>query len=369
MEQRDMGPGGARPVVVRVPVGPVEAVVEADAADAAKQLADLAVRGPLFGVAAQDVRGGPGWSVVRPVTAGCPQQARDSLNSLLWFRAKDEARDRQERCALLAAVARLEAERVDDLTVAGTRYRIVRAEEYAGSGPTGIEEPRPTDPEPAVPDWTRGARRAEIDAGLVLDPDAPVTPMQAAERLALRDLSYAGTRYPAMVLADSQRALETHPDVLLLPATFTVMEKTDRGWKPVSGPHVSAHDARRSLDFALTWAWPRMHGLIPFDADDTADARTLTAAGHAPGTAAGQLATCAEAADRLRAGLVNRLEVGDSVYLIGRVRRLVRWGTDGPEGPRPTDTNGHDPGRIHPVLDEDGNILPEEGDGEDEEAL
>ncbi|WP_331737843.1 DUF5954 family protein [Streptomyces sp. NBC_01276] len=254
MERRDTGPGGAWPVVVRVPV---DLVVEADAADAARQLADLAVRGPLFGVAAQDGRGGPGWLVVSAVTAGCPQEARDSLNSLLWFRAKDEARDREERGALLAAVARLEGERVDDLTVAGTRYRIVRAEEYAAAGPAGIEEPCPTDPEPAVPDWTRGARRAEIDAGLVLDPDAPVTPMQAAERLALRDLSYAGTRYPATVLADSRRAVETHPDVLLRPATFTVVEKTGTGWKPVSGPHVSAHDARRSLDFALTRAWRR----------------------------------------------------------------------------------------------------------------
>ncbi|RKT02859.1 hypothetical protein BX286_0770 [Streptomyces sp. 3211.6] len=367
MEQRDMGsgpgPGTARPMVVRVPVDPVEAVVEADAADAAKQLAKVAVRGPLFGVAAQDDRGGPAWSVVSAVTLGCPQQARDSLNSLLWYRAKDDARDRAERRELLAAVARLESECVDDLTVGCTRYRVVRAEEYAATGPAGIEEPRPTDPEPAVPDWTHSSRHPEIDDGLVLHPDAPVTPMQAAERLALRGLSYAGARYPAAVLADSRRALQTHPDVLLLPAAFTVMERTGTGWKPVSGPHVSAHAARRSLDFTLTWAWPRMYGLIPIESDPTADARTLTAAGGS-GSEAEQLAEYAAAADRLRAGRVNRLEVDDTLYLIARTRRLVRWGPDGPEGPRPSDVNGHEPGRIHLGLDEDGNVLPERDEGE-----
>ncbi|MFF4495300.1 DUF5954 family protein [Streptomyces sp. NPDC001546] len=366
MERRETGPGNARPVVVRVPVDPVEAVVEADAADAAKRLADVAVRGPLFGVAKQDDGAGPGWSVVLALTDGCPQLARDNLNSTLWFRAKDDARDRAERRELLAAVARLETERVDELTVAGTRYRIVRAEEYAATGPDGIEEPRPTDPEPAVPDWTRSSRHPDIDAGVVLDPEAPVTPMQAAERLALRAFSYAGTRFPDAVVTDSRRALETHPDVLLLPATFTVVEKTASGWKPVSGPHVSAHAARLSLDFALTWAWPRMHGLISFE-DATADARTLTAAGFS-GPGAAELAAYVEAADKLRAGLVNRLEFDGSVYVIGRTRRLVRWGPDGPEGPRPTDTNSQVPSRIHPPLDEDGDILPEDDEGQREEA-
>ncbi|WP_327266509.1 DUF5954 family protein [Streptomyces sp. NBC_01232] len=361
MDRGDMRPRGARPVVVRVPVEPVEAAVEADALDAAARAGDVVVRGPLFGVAAQSAGDGPRWRVVLEVTAGCPQQARDGLNSQLWFRAKDEAKDRAERRALLAAVARLESERVDELLVSGTRYRVVRAEEYAASGPGGIEAPRPTDPEPLVPDWDRAVRECEIDDGLVVDPDAPVTPTQAFEQLSLRDLCYTGARFPEEVRSDSRRALETHPDVLVMPPTFTVVERTTGGWRPVSGPHATPHAARKSLDFALTWMWPRMRGHIPEDADPRADARTWTAPDgkESADLRAAQLAAYAGAADTLRTGRVNRLEFQDAVYQIARTRRLLRWGPDGPEGPRPSDVNSQDPARIHLTLDEDGRVLPD----------
>ncbi|MFD9405771.1 DUF5954 family protein [Streptomyces sp. NPDC059989] len=364
MDRGDVGPDGTRPVVVRVrvPVEPVEAVVEADAVDAVTRAGDVVVRGPLFGVAAQHADDGPRWRVVIAMTTGCPQQARDGLNSLLWFRAKDEAHDKAERRSLLTAVARLESERVDELTVAGTRYRVVRAEEYAGAGPGGIEQPRPTDPEPPVPDWDRTAKDAGVDDGLVLDPDAPLTPTQALEQLALRGLCYAGERFPEDVRGDASRALDTHPDVLLLPPTFTVVEQAaSGGWRPVSSPHATAHGARKSLDFALTWMWPRTHGHIPHDADPHTDARTPAPGGEpSAGPPSKELAAYAQAADTLRAGRVNRLAFQGSVYQIARTRRLLRWGPDGPEGPRPSDTNSQDPERIHPRLDEDGRVLPED---------
>ncbi|MFE7313970.1 DUF5954 family protein [Streptomyces sp. NPDC057555] len=364
MDLGDVRPGGVRPVVVRVPVEPVEAAVEADAVDAAVQAGDVAVRGPLFGVAAQDADDGQRWRVVVAVTRGCPQMARDSLNSLLWFRAKDEAQDKVERRALLAAVAHLESERVDELTVLGTRYRIVRAEEYAGMGPDGIEQPRPTDPEPVTPDWDSGFRDADIDDGLVLDPDAPVTPAQAAERLMLRGMAYAGSQYPDDVLLDSHQAVNTYPDILLLPTTFKIVERTDSGWKSGSGLHASAHDARKTLDFSLTWWEPRRRGLIPLHAGRDVDARTQVA--ENADSAAGELTACVEAADRLRTGRVNDLEVLGTFYRIGRARRLLRWGPDGPEGPRPSDVNQHAPSRIHPVLDEDGTIHYEDDEGDED---
>ncbi|MFI7102426.1 DUF5954 family protein [Streptomyces sp. NPDC050161] len=366
MDLEDMRPGGARPVAVRLPVEPVEAAVEADAVDAAKQAGDVAIRGPLFGVAAQDAADRQRWRVVIEVSNGCPQLARDSLNSLLWFRAKDEAQDRAERRALLAAVARLESERVDELTVLGSRYRIVRAEEYVGMGPDGIEQPRPTDPEPVTPDWGCDSRGAEIDDGLVLDPDVPVTPAQAAERLTLRDMAYTGSWYPEDVRLDSRRALDTHPDILLLPTTFKIVERTDTGWKSGSGLHVSAHEARKTLDFSLTFWEPRRRGLIPMDADRHVDARTQAA--EEADSAAGELTAYAEAADRLRTGRVNQLEVLGTVYRIGRARRLLRWGPDGPEGPRPSDVSQHAPSRIHPSLDEDGNIHYEDEDHGDDDG-
>ncbi|MFE7548633.1 DUF5954 family protein [Streptomyces gardneri] len=167
---------GECPLVVRVSVEPVEAAMEADAGDAAVRHGALAVRGPLFGVATQDQAGGRRWRVVVEVAHGCPQQARDALNSLLWFQAKC----RHERRPLLAAVARLEKDSVDELTVLGTRYGVGRAEEYAAlDGRGGIETPRPTDPERLTPDWSpgAGARSPRVDDGLVLDPDAPASPL------------------------------------------------------------------------------------------------------------------------------------------------------------------------------------------------
>ncbi|MFB7609927.1 DUF5954 family protein [Streptomyces gardneri] len=366
MSEEDAGPG-EWPVVVRVPVGPVEAAMEADALDAAVRHSALAVRGPLFGVAAQSGDGGRRWRVVVEVTHGCPQQARDALNSHLWFWAKDEAKSRQERRALLAAVARLEMEYVDELTVLGTRYRVVRAEEYAALDEHGgIETPRPTDPEPLTPDWSpgAGARSRRVDDGLVLDPDAPLSPLQAAERVALRLLAYSGTGFPASVLADSARAVESHRDVLLMPAAFLIVERTGNGpWSPGSGLQATAHDARRTLDFALTWMEPRTRGLIPYDADRTVDARR-PAAGHTEAAAA-ELKEFAEAADRLRAGRCDEVEAHGTVYRIARSRRLLRWGPDGPEGPRPSDISTHAPAALHPRLDEDGTVHLDEPAGDD----
>ncbi|MFJ4913995.1 DUF5954 family protein [Streptomyces sp. NPDC088726] len=353
-----MNEKGAGPVVVRVPVEPVEAAMEADALDAALH-STLAVRGPLFGVAAQGAGDGRRWRVAVEVTHGCPQQARDSLNSLLWFRAKDEAEDRAERRALLAAVARLESERVDEFTVLGTRYRVVRAEEYAGMDANGdIETPRPTDPEPLTPDWGPGTRGPRIDADLVLDPDAPLSPVQASERLTLRSLVYTGTRFPDSVLGDSVRAVESHPDVLLMPAAFQVVERSGtRSWRPASALHTSAHDARVTLYFSLMWFRPRLRGLISQEAAGDVDARTAVPEDAA---AAAELTAFAGAAERLRAGRLNQVEVPGTALRIVRTRRLLRWGPDGPEGPRPSDTNTQDPEVIHPRLDEDGIVHYEE---------
>lgn len=352
MSEEGAGPVD-RPVVVRVPVEPVEAAMEADALDAALR-STLAVRGPLFGVAAQSEGEGRRWRVVVSVTHGCPQQARDSLNSLLWFRAKDDAKDKAERRALLAAVARLESERVDELTVTGTRYRVVRAEEYAGMDAHGdIEAPRPTDPEPLTPDWSVGTQGPRVDEDLVLDPDAPLSPVQAAERLSLRSLVYTGARFPDAVLRDSAQAVETHPDVLLMPAAFQIVERSDSGrWSPGSALHTTAHAARTTLHFSLTWFEPRLRGLISHDAERDVDAHTAVPEGS--GDRAAALAEFAEAADRLRAGRLNQIEAHGTASRIVRTRRLLRWGPDGPEGPRPSDTNTQAPETLHPHLDEDG---------------
>ncbi|MFF7441872.1 DUF5954 family protein [Streptomyces sp. NPDC008122] len=357
MSQGGAGPG-EWPVAVRFPAEPVEA----DARDAAVRSSTLAVRGPLFGVASPCGDGGRRWRVVVEVAHGRPQQARDALNSMLWFRARAE--DRDERRALLKAVARLESERVDELSVLDARCRVVRAEEYTGMDVHGdIEMPRPTDPEPPAPDWSRGARGPEIVDALVLDPDAPLSPVRAAERLALRSLVYSGARFPDSVLRDSARAVESHPDVLLMPAVFRVAERSgSENRTPGSGLHATPHDVRRALDFSLVWWRPRERGLIPWDVREDihlhADARTVVAGGTDPAVA--ELAVLAEAANRLRAERLDEVEALGTVHRIARTRRLLRWGPDGPEGPRPSDIDDHAPSALHLPLGEDGNMCVEE---------
>ncbi|MEV4937382.1 DUF5954 family protein [Streptomyces zaomyceticus] len=360
MSEEDARPG-EWPLLVRIPVEPVEAAVEADALAAAARYSALAVRGPLFGVAAQD--GGRRWRVVIEVTHSCPQQACDALNSLLWFRAKDAAKSRQERRALLAAVARLEEKSVDELIVLGTRYR------GAGRRIRSCRRQRwyrDAATEPLTPDWSprAGADSPRIDVDLVLDPDVPLSPAQAAERIALRPLAYSGTGFPAPVLADSARAVESYPDVLLMPAAFLIVERSGGGpWSPGSGLQATAHNARRTLDFALTWMEPRTRGLIPYDAAPTVDAR------HPPASTtdavAAKLKEFAQAADRLRTGLCNEVEAHGTVYHIARTRRLLRWRPDRPEGPRPSDTSTHTPAALHPRLDENGTVHFDEPAGDE----
>ncbi|WP_220795449.1 DUF5954 family protein [Streptomyces shenzhenensis] len=114
------------------------------------------------------------------------------------------------------------------------------------------------------------ATKPDIEDGLVLDPEAPLTPAQAAERLALRSLAYTGSRFPKDVRSNSQRALETHPDLMLHPALFT-----------------------------LTWFEPRQWGLIPWDTDPSnADATHHGRREHRP--RGRKFAEYALAAGRLR---------------------------------------------------------------------
>ncbi|MFD4314832.1 DUF5954 family protein [Streptomyces sp. NPDC058548] len=142
---------------------------------------------------------------------------------------------------------------------------------------------------------------------------------------------------------------------MLMPAAFLIVERRGNGsWTPGSGLQATAHDARRTLDFALTWMEPRTRGLIPYDADPTVDARTAAAVNTGKG--ASELAELAQAADRLRAGPCNEIEAGGTHYRITRCRRLLRWGPDGPEGPRPSDTDHHALAALHPRLHEDGTV-------------
>jgi hypothetical protein len=132
-----------------VPIaGTVPADVRADARRALAAYPRVRVMAPSFAVA-EHIEGG--W---RSATMPCetPQRARDALASYFSRIVPAVEHPGEAECAEYAAAAhRLERERVDDLTVAGRRFRIVRIEKIARLGPNGPEPPRPSDFDPEPP--------------------------------------------------------------------------------------------------------------------------------------------------------------------------------------------------------------------------
>lgn len=314
---------------------PVAWVTEADAVEASRRYPHIAVRGPVFGVAALDPSAPQaGWRLLKPVVSCMPQQARDSLNSHLWFTAKDGTDDPAARRELLAAVAVLEREPADEVEALGVRYRVVRGDELGRTGDYGLEPPRPTDPEPADLSWDGRDESPSPDVGFVLDPGRDEGPMAGALRLGLRDFAYTGVRFPAAVREDSARAVLTHPDVVRLPIGFAVAEREETGWIPHGTLMATPHEARRLLYDGLARYWGLLYG---FD-----EARR---------------AVYARAAEDFRAaGRADEARVEDRVFRICRIERIVRMGPDGPEPPRPSDVDDQGPMKLHPTLREDGTV-------------
>lgn len=307
-------------------------VTEADAFAASRTYGNIVVRGPLFGVAEQRRGERPRWRLLTDMDTGYPQDARDELNSRLWFKAKDGTDDPKERRVLLDAVARLETEPLNELTVGDTRYRIVRADEFARTGEGRLEPPRPTDVDSEG--WDMLSRTPSTTKGFVVDHAAAVGLTEGLERMGLVPVSYTSERFPPDVLADSQRALRTHPGVVLLPVVFRVMERTERTWSMMSSQQPTPQDARRALVHQLKTFLPLIEEI------DEQEAAVYARAAEA-------------FMRRLRP---NELTVRGRCFQIARIERMMRVGPAGPEGPRRSDIDDREPTKIHPTMDEWGNV-------------
>ncbi|NEA97928.1 DUF5954 family protein [Streptomyces sp. SID13726] len=317
---------------------PAAWVREADAVEATVRYPRIALRGPVFGVAAQDPAAGPGWRLLKPVVDGMPQIARDGLQSHLFFTAKDDTDDPAVRRELLAAVAVLEREPVNEVAACGVRYRVVRGDEFARMGEDGLEPPRPTDRESVERSWERGTdREPSRDVGFALDAEQVEGPAAGALKLSLRDFSYLGSRFPSDVRADSERAVVTHPELVLLPTGFGVVERMEDGWRPRSTLAATPHEARRTLYSGMSEIWAMLYQF----GDD-------------------KKARYARAAEEYRAlGRADEFEVEGHVFRICRVERVLRTGPEGPETPRPSDVDEYGPMKMHPTMDENGTIVRE----------
>ncbi|WP_407563412.1 DUF5954 family protein [Streptomyces sp. 184] len=322
-------------VTIRLPDqdDPVAGVTETDAAQHAIRYPYMLVRGPLFGIAEQQPDQGPLWRLRSDMDSGMPQDARDALNSQLWFTAKDRATDREHRRRLLEAVALLEREPVDEVRVGPVRYRIVRADEFSQTDGRRPEPPRPTDPDPEG--WEDDDAESHT-RGFVIDPGAATGPAEALQRIVLHDFAYTSPRFPREVRGDSEAAVVSHPDVVMLPAVFRVLVEKEKSWETLGSQHATPQHARRGLVDFLT----NTHGFPPPIGPPEEDA-----------------AACRQAAaDFRRRRRANELEVCGRRFLIVRVARTIRVGPDGPEPPRPSDVDEYGPCQIHPTMDADGTI-------------
>ncbi|MFD3485022.1 DUF5954 family protein [Streptomyces sp. NPDC058665] len=330
-----------RTIRMTVQDGPIAAFADEEAWRARERYPTIVGMGlPAFVGAKESEQGG--WEILR--SAGdTPQSVRDSLGSYFRGLAKEasaagRAADREK---YRAAYEKLDRVAVDELRVLGTRYRVVRVEQFIRLGPDGPEPPRPSDPDPGeVGEAHRLPSRVE---GFVID---PYTGTGMAEGLLKFDLMQfvlkAGTAPPEM-RGDSLRAVETHPGGVLLPAEFAIAEcGKDGQWKPHSGSAPTPQAARDRLAIDFRVMKPVLRRLSD-----------------------GERAEYAKAADRLDEKRGAGVSVGGLRYRVARVEQLVRIGPDGPEGPRPSDFDPDPP--IEVQTREQG----EEGvadDGDDESS-
>lgn len=330
-----------RMIKVTGPQGPVEAVADVEAWQARTAYPDvLGVGSPVFGVARERESGG--WEVIDSFAGLAPQDSRDCMGSQFRKLAQRmaEAGDAAARAECLRAAERLDWEALDEMTVLGARYRVVRAERFIRTGPDGPEPPRPSDPDPAEPGESH--RVPDPGDGFVIDPAQATASAQGALKVELLSLVCKAGTVPDDVRDDSLRASYTHPGGVLLPAAFMTAERIGGRWVPDSvGVEATPQEARDGLAMSLRVMIPWRLGL------SDAEQRPYTAA-----------------ADHLDATRADELEVRGRRFRVVRVERLVRIGPDGPEGPRPSD---HDP--QPPVMVQCGGQTDAEEEDADEAPL
>ena len=346
MDERDdvSGDQTGQPGRAAVPRSPVAAeLADVEAWKARKTYPSvLFAGGPVFGVASERAHGG--WELQRYFSALAPQDARDGLGAYFREQSKEAAAagDTEAQGDYLAAAERLDWEPLDEMTVRGARYRVVRAERFIRMGPDGPEPPRRTDldaePGPREPG---GPRDLDPAAGLVVDRDDAAALSEGILEAELLAALRKNGGVPEAVREDARAAARSHPGGVLLPATFMTAEGEGGRWRPdSSGTAATPQAARDGLAMQL-------RVMVPWQKDLSPEQREVYN----------------RAADRLDAEHADELHVEGRHFRIVRVERLVRIGPDGPEGPRPSD---QDP--VPPVMVQDRQ-LREEGPaaGEDDE--
>ncbi|MGW7515300.1 DUF5954 family protein [Streptomyces sp. NPDC054796] len=332
-----------RTIRVAASEDPEAALAEEEAHLARERYPHFMGLGPVFGVAHEREAGG--WSLHGYFSNAYPQQARETLGSHLRRLAHqaEEAGDEAAREELQRAGERPDWETVDEMTVRGVRYRVVRAEQVIRSGPDGPEPPRRSDPDPAEPGEAR--KLPDPTEGFVID---PILPTGMAEGLLKVDLLRLGHLADADPEAqrDAEAARHSHPGGALLPTTYCFAEEEGSRWRPRMSHSSTPQDARDGLAYSLRVLDPVMENL-----DET------------------QRAVYRQAADRLDEERPSDFRFAGRHLRVVRVERFVRIGPDGPEGPRPSDPDPYPPVHIHDQQLRERGELPEDDDEDAEPEL
>ncbi|MDQ2874357.1 MAG: DUF5954 family protein, partial [Actinomycetota bacterium] len=221
---------GYQTIRVAAPETPAAALADAEAWRAREGYPELRVGGPVFGVAREREHGG--WEVLSGFSALWPQAARDSMGS--HFRrlaqAAEQSGDQAGQSECMRAAELTDREVIDEMTVLGTRYRVVRAGLFIRSGPDGPEPPRPADPDPGEPG--RAHEVPDPAAGFVIDPVTATGMSAGILKLDLLDAVGKAGAVPTEIRDDGVRAVRTHPGGVLLPAAFMAAELAGGQWQP-----------------------------------------------------------------------------------------------------------------------------------------
>lgn len=297
---------------------PISAVSEDDARNRSVAYPILMWGVPTFGYAEEVER--RRWRILQ-LNAYTPQDARDGLAHHLrvWHsEMPDTAENATARAECEAAYELLDWEPVNELTVAGRRYRIIRAQPFIRRGPKGLEPPRPTDPDPYPPGHK--ARAMSHTDGFVIDPVASTGLTDGLVRMEMVSTYYQRKGFPKDVHLDSRRAVVTHPNVVLLPVGFTVGEYVDGSWRPRAETYPTPQAARDAGSFSIRDI--KRDEDTPIE-EFMAEYDRARAAHRPPRT--------------------DDFEVRGVPCRVTRVESFVRVGADGPEGPRRSDRDTHLP--------------------------
>lgn len=123
------------------------------------------------------------WGPAEAGTSPTPQGARDGLAACLRVTIPWQLDlGPQERAVYAAAAGQLDAERADELAVAGRRFRVVPVERLVRVGPDGPEGPRRSDPDPQPPVMMQVEQMREQGVLTDDDEDAPIELDEDAKR-------------------------------------------------------------------------------------------------------------------------------------------------------------------------------------------